>query len=148
VTARIDELLRHAADANGAVGCVGPGSGQFQIHQRSVRSSDRRSNLASFAKRIQQQVGRSDCFGRIGGEEFVPVQPQTPMHEAELIVERMLAAIRKLRPLKDPTFTYTFSAGIAEARAGETITDFLGRADQALHSAKIAGRNRIHRQAA
>ncbi len=43
-------------------------------------------------------VRRSDCFGRVGGEEFVLVLPDTSIEEAALIVERMLAVIRNSRP--------------------------------------------------
>lgn len=101
--------------------------------------------LRDFAVRIQRQVRRSDCFGRVGGEEFVLVLPATSTSEAELIVERMLAAIRKSRPLKERAdFGYTFSAGIAAALSGDAIPDLLSRADTALYSAKFAGRNRIH----
>ncbi|WP_352837408.1 diguanylate cyclase [Mesorhizobium sp. M0296] len=41
-------------------------------------------------------------------------------------------------------FGYSFSAGIAAAQRGDTIDDVLARADTALYSAKMAGRNRIH----
>ncbi len=95
--------------------------------------------------RIQSEVRRSDCFGRVGGEEFLLVLPDTSTAAAELIVERMLAAIRSSRPLKEKAdFRYTFSAGIATAQVGDTVTDVLRRADTALYSAKMAGRNRIH----
>ena len=61
----------------------------------------------------------------------------------------MLSAVRGSRPLKErPDFSYTFSAGIAEARAGEAVEELYSRADNALYSAKMAGRNRIHLYAA
>ncbi|MER8444738.1 GGDEF domain-containing protein [Mesorhizobium sp. M1066] len=101
--------------------------------------------LRDFAVRIQRQVRRSDCFGRVGGEEFVLVLPATSTSEAELIMERMLAAIRKSRPLRERAdLGYTFSAGIALALSGDAVADVLSRADTALYSAKMAGRNRIH----
>lgn len=50
-----------------------------------------------FAVRIQSKVRRSDCFGRVGGEEFLLVLPNTSTAAAELIVERMLAAIRNFK---------------------------------------------------
>lgn len=100
--------------------------------------------LKDFSMRIQAQVRRADCFGRVGGEEFVLVLPRTTAQEAGLIVERMLAAIRSSRPLKDRAeFTYTFSAGIAQARPDDNPNDLYDRADKALYAAKFAGRNRI-----
>lgn len=101
--------------------------------------------LRDFATRILGQVRRSDCFGRVGGEEFVLVLPATTMAEAELIVERMLALVHLARPLPQrPDFTYAFSAGISAARPGDTFTELFARADRALYAAKMAGRNRIH----
>lgn len=84
------------------------------------------------------------CYG-VGGEEFVIVLPNTATAAAELIVARMLAAIRNSRPLlQSADFGYSFSAGIATAQPGDTPDDVLARADTALYCAKIAGRNRIH----
>ena len=37
----------------------------------------------------------------------------------------------------------TLSAGLAEARAGDTLGDLLRRADAALYEAKAQGRNRL-----
>ncbi|WP_425483407.1 diguanylate cyclase [Ancylobacter pratisalsi] len=100
--------------------------------------------LKDFAKRIQEQVRRADCFGRVGGEEFILVFPTTSISEAELIVERMLGLIRISRPLpEDPDFHYSFSAGLAAATHGDTASDLCAKADRALYAAKMAGRNCI-----
>ena len=77
------------------------------------------------------------------------VLPQATSQVAELVMERMLSAIRKSRPLKQwPDFGYTFSAGVAEACAGDNVNDLYSRADSALYAAKLAGRNRVHLYAA
>lgn len=101
--------------------------------------------LRDFARLIHDFVRRTDVFGRFGGEEFVLVLPATPLAAAAVIVETMLAAVRASRPLPDlPDFAYTFSAGIAQGRPGDSPVDLYERADKALYSAKLAGRNRIH----
>ncbi|MBZ9907737.1 GGDEF domain-containing protein [Mesorhizobium sp. BR115XR7A] len=146
VTGRIEELIRGAGDGSGSI-CVLDLDNFKCINDRFGHGAGD-IILQDFAKRIQKQVRRSDCFGRIGGEEFVLVLPRTGMEEAELIVERMLATIRTSRPLQDRAVSYTFSAGIAEVRLGETVAELLGRADHALYSAKVGGRNRIHLYAA
>lgn len=100
--------------------------------------------LRDFAGRVGGQVRRSDCFGRVGGEEFVLVLPGTAMATAVTIVERMLAMVRASRPLAElPDFTYTFSCGVAGVRPGDDFTSLYGRADKALYAAKLAGRNRV-----
>lgn len=100
--------------------------------------------LRDFATRVLEQVRRADCFGRVGGEEFVLVMPSTGAAEAALIVERMLALVRLSRPLPQrPDFAYSFSGGVAQARPGDTFADIYGRADRALYAAKMEGRNRV-----
>lgn len=101
--------------------------------------------LRDFALRLAREVRRTDCLGRLGGEEFALVLPHTPIEQAELIVERMLALVRKAQPIRDRTdFNYTFSAGIAAAQPDSTPSDIYSRADAALYAAKRAGRDRIH----
>lgn len=70
--------------------------------------------------------------------------PDTGTQEAMLIVERMLAIVRRARPLPErPDFAYSFSAGIAEIRPGDDASAIFGRADKALYGAKVGGRDRI-----
>ncbi|WP_162939702.1 GGDEF domain-containing protein [Neorhizobium sp. NCHU2750] len=100
--------------------------------------------LRDFAATLQRQIRKTDVFGRVGGEEFVLVLPNTMADEAETLVGRMLDAVRKSRPLPDQTsFRYTFSAGIASAESGETADDLYRRADLALYAAKMRGRDQI-----
>ncbi|MER9225097.1 GGDEF domain-containing protein [Mesorhizobium sp. M0664] len=145
VTARMGEMLQRT-QTEGRAGCVcvlDLDNFKYINDRYGHQAGD--VILRDFAVRIQREVRRSDCFGRIGGEEFVVVLPNTSTAAAELIVARMLAAIRNSRPLSQSAdFGYSFSAGIAPAQRGDTIDDVLARADTALYSAKMAGRNRIH----
>ena len=150
VTARIEDLVAAAAVPGAAAGCVCIlDLDNFKYINDGYGHHAGDTILRDFSVRIQKQVRRADCFGRIGGEEFVLVLPRTTAQEAQLIVERMLATVRTSRPLTDrPDFGYTFSAGIAEVRPGDSVNDLYGRADVALYAAKMAGRNRIHLAAA
>lgn len=150
VTARIEDLIAHSVVQGSKAGCVCIlDLDNFKYINDGYGHHAGDDVLKDFSARVQAQVRRADCFGRIGGEEFVLVLPRTTAEEAGLIVERMLAAIRSSRPLKDrPDFTYTFSAGIAEAHPGDGANDLYDRADRALYAAKLAGRNRIHLAAA
>ncbi|MEJ8570248.1 diguanylate cyclase [Microbaculum marinum] len=101
--------------------------------------------LRDFTGLVRRFVRRTDCFGRLGGEEFALVLPDTSEAQAVLIIERILSTVRRSRPLGAQTdLAYTFSAGVAAARTRDTVTDLYARADDALYSAKEAGRNRIH----
>ncbi|MDC7745115.1 sensor domain-containing diguanylate cyclase [Rhizobium binxianense] len=100
--------------------------------------------LIDFARRVQPLVRRRDSFGRIGGEEFMLILPDTTLGQGELIVDRILKAVRGARPIRSaPTFSYTCSAGLAELRRGETARELYARADEALYHAKQSGRDRL-----
>jgi len=86
-------------------------------------------------------AGRS-AFGRVGGEEFIVLLPDTSLRGALRCAERVRKAVVR-RPF-DGLHQVTVSIGIAEYRPGETVSSLIGRADQALYGAKHAGRNRVH----
>jgi len=143
--ARVEDMLRQR-DRDGVSGCLAV----LDI-DNFKNINDRYGHhtgdliLCDFARRIHSLVRRTDCFGRIGGEEFVLVLPGTSIEEAALIIERMLVLIRKSKPIAERAdFHYSFSAGIAAARPGDQAVDLYERADKALYRAKISGRDRIH----
>jgi diguanylate cyclase (GGDEF)-like protein len=76
-------------------------------------------------------------LGRLGGEEFLLLMPGTSLEEGTVALERVR---RTLVPHAD--VRYTFSAGVAQARAGEALAIVIDRADRALYEAKRQGRNR------
>ena len=85
-----------------------------------------------------------DCFGRIGGEEFMFILPDTTLGDGLLFLDRVLARIRSARPLTNcPEFSYTCSAGITALRPGDTPHEVFARADRGLYQAKLEGRNRV-----
>ncbi|MBN9983159.1 GGDEF domain-containing protein [Rhizobium laguerreae] len=141
--ARVDDMLAAAKD--GSDGCLAV----FDI-DNFKQINDRLGHhagdlvLRDFANRIHQSVRRNDCFGRVGGEEFVLVMPATGPEDAIAMVERMLTVIRFSRPLPDsPDFSYTCSAGIAACAPSDSASDLYRRADQALYAAKLSGRDRV-----
>lgn len=102
--------------------------------------------LLDFARQMQEFVRRSDCFGRIGGEEFMLILPDTTISEGNRILDRLLERVRSSRPLENiPEFFYTCSVGLAEYRDGDTVSDLYARADQALYLAKRDGRDQVRR---
>jgi diguanylate cyclase (GGDEF)-like protein len=146
VMARIDDMLQKRHSKESLLGCLGVlDIDSFKSINDGFGHHIGDLILRDFAQRMLGMVRRSDCFGRVGGEEFVLVLPDTSIEEAALIVERMLAVIRNSRPLKERTdFRYTVSAGIAAGQPGDIAANLYVRADKALYSAKVAGRDRIH----
>ncbi|NRP75022.1 Response regulator PleD [Ensifer psoraleae] len=146
VTARIEDMLHPRGDDDTPLGCLCVlDIDRFKSVNDQYGHQIGDLVLRDFAKRVHRLVRRTDCFGRIGGEEFVLTLPATPVGQAHLIVDRMLASVRKSRPLPEhPDFRYTFSAGIACAQSGDTAISLYARADRALYMAKLGGRDRIH----
>ncbi|MBX4940538.1 sensor domain-containing diguanylate cyclase [Rhizobium binae] len=143
VMARVEDML--AAVRLGSSGCLAV----FDI-DNFKHINDRLGHhagdlvLRDFAHRIHQNVRRNDCFGRVGGEEFLLVMPATGPEDALAMVERMLTVIRFSRPLPDsPDFSYTCSAGIAACVPTDSASALYRRADHALYDAKMSGRDRV-----
>lgn len=101
--------------------------------------------LRSFAGNILSVFRQLDLVARYGGEEFAVLMPNTD-------TEGALCALRKVQKRAGEShYLYngivipmpTFSAGLAQYRAGESATNFIRRADSALYRAKRLGRNRL-----
>lgn len=100
--------------------------------------------LKHFASTVHETLRRDDGFGRLGGEEFMLLFPNTEADELERIVSRILGLVRGSRPLPEhPQFDYTCSAGVGMLQAQEAVSSAYCRADEALYVAKTAGRDRF-----
>ncbi|MFI4948242.1 MAG: PleD family two-component system response regulator [Alphaproteobacteria bacterium] len=103
--------------------------------------------LRELAERAVRQVRNVDLVGRLGGEEFVVVMPETSLSEAMLVAERLRLAMAD-EPFivqgSGDRLPVTVSVGVAMTGEGtDTMETLLKRADDALYAAKKAGRNCI-----
>jgi diguanylate cyclase (GGDEF)-like protein/PAS domain S-box-containing protein len=101
--------------------------------------------LSHFVHTVRQTVRRSDIIGRLGGEEFAILLPGVGITGAYELAER-LRSIFERTPTKtgNVLISATVSIGISDLRAEDGTADApLQRADEALYSAKDAGRNCI-----
>ncbi|MEZ4440191.1 MAG: diguanylate cyclase [Polyangiaceae bacterium] len=87
---------------------------------------------------------RTDFVARYGGEEFAVVLAETPLSGAQKVAARLVASIAEqtLAVGEGVTLDVTVSVGVAQLTTGESLEDWLARADQALYEAKASGRNR------
>jgi len=101
--------------------------------------------LKEFGERVRHNLRTSDLAGRIGGEEFLLVLPETDMDGAKLLAERLRAATADHAfDLSTGPITVTCSLGVAQRRAEDRDGGaLLARADAALYAAKHGGRNRF-----
>jgi diguanylate cyclase len=84
-------------------------------------------------------------MGRIGGEEFAILLPETSLGAGREIGERLRRSVEACTILfEGARFGITVSLGLAELNPGEESFDaLLKRADGALYEAKDQGRNRL-----
>ncbi|RXT39356.1 sensor domain-containing diguanylate cyclase [Bradyrhizobium betae] len=87
---------------------------------------------------------KSDIVGRLGGEEFAVLLPETSLSRARTVAERIRKRVISTQVFADKVqFGLTVSIGIAEATVSMSGIDALmGAADHALYQAKAEGRNR------
>ena len=92
----------------------------------------------------QLRTGTDHC-GRLGGEEFAILMPETELVGAKAFAERLCAAIRELRfEAAGQVFGVSASIGVAAlAAADDGVAALMARADAALYRAKGAGRDRV-----
>jgi diguanylate cyclase (GGDEF)-like protein/PAS domain S-box-containing protein len=105
--------------------------------------------LSAIAQAAKSQLRVNDALGRLGGEEFAILLPDTDQAGALVLAERVRAAVeRAVVPSGEPAgergaIRVTVSLGVAELRADEPMESLLKRADRALYAAKDHGRNRV-----
>ena len=101
--------------------------------------------LIALADQLGNKLRLVDVVGRLGGEEFAILFPNTELHEAEQACQRLLKDIREDNIETDAGhLSITVSAGLTASTAtignGE---DLLKVADGLLYEAKSAGRDRV-----
>jgi diguanylate cyclase (GGDEF)-like protein len=86
----------------------------------------------------------TDAFGRIGGEEFALLLPETVEAEAVKAAERYRQALADIRIPGNPPFGITASFGVAALSRDRASSEaWLAHADAGLYDAKRSGRNRV-----
>ncbi len=95
-------------------------------------------NLSLF---LRQRLRKSDPIGRYGGEEFAVILPDADEAQAISIMDDIRAGFANL--LHDgKSLRVSFSCGLAQWQ-GESLSELVSVADQALYQAKHQGRNQV-----
>jgi diguanylate cyclase (GGDEF)-like protein len=103
--------------------------------------------LRSTARAVNRVLRTSDTCTRMGGEEFLVICPGTPLDGAQLLAERIRAAVEG-NQVQLPTFTQghvTISLGVgcSTVAGSDSIDALLKSADEGVYMAKRMGRNRV-----
>ena len=97
--------------------------------------------LRAVSKVLKKNLRTTDFPCRIGGEEFLIVQPDTNLDEASLSAARIFTAVEQAG--KKIELPITISIGLTDFRDEEDIDSLMNRADKALYASKEQGRNRF-----
>ncbi len=96
--------------------------------------------LVQFVGAVTTLLRRADAIGRLGGEEFVVVLPETPTEVARVVAERIRD---KVAGLSSPE-PFTVSIGVTtNASQEDTVDALISRADHAMYQAKERGRDQV-----
>ncbi|MFO7689904.1 MAG: bifunctional diguanylate cyclase/phosphodiesterase [Cryobacterium sp.] len=106
----------------------------FAVTNETVPTDDADQMLVTFAVQCSELLPGRAMVARIGGDEFGLILPDCPTDDA-------VGLLNTLRPL-----VHGFSAGIAASEAGESESEMITHAQDALHVAKRSGRGvtRVH----
>lgn len=100
--------------------------------------------LQVFADTIVRARRPMDLSGRLGGEEFAFLMPDTNAADAARIAERIRVQFAEAaRKVEGLAVNATVSFGVATATAPAQLADLIAAADGALYCAKAEGRNRV-----
>jgi len=95
---------------------------------------------------LRETLRTVDIIGRIGGEEFAILLPETGLQEAVEIAERLREIIAHSDVILDAGLPlhFTVSIGVATLKdKGVNLDILLNLADKAMYQAKGSGRNRV-----
>ncbi|CAA7620990.1 putative diguanylate cyclase [Magnetospirillum sp. LM-5] len=101
--------------------------------------------LKAVAACLLDGARRSDIIGRIGGEEFSMLLPDTDMVGGQGLAEKLRQDVEALLPdIGGTSLKITASIGVAVARPHQrTVAEIQRDADECMYHAKRAGRNRV-----
>ena len=101
--------------------------------------------LKNLAERCLPHLRGSDSIGRVGGEEFAVLLPETDLDQACLLAERLRSELDgRYADTSSGTVEFSASFGVAaRSNADAVLGNLLQRADSNLQKAKREGRNRV-----
>lgn len=102
--------------------------------------------LCTLARTLIAHLRPTDQVARYGGEEFLLIMPETTLHEARVVAERVRLAVASTPVMTDDCVSLpavTISLGLTEMRPDDTAEKLIAAADAAMYRAKQSGRNRV-----
>lgn len=99
--------------------------------------------LVEVSRVLKGCLRNEDICSRWGGEEFLVLLPETTLDGALAVANKIRESVAMTEfKVNRPGIHITISLGVCEYNADQNIFEAISRADQALHQAKMGGRNR------
>lgn len=100
--------------------------------------------IKSLARLLRQRLRSADVIGRMGGEEFAAILPESGLEQAVKVFNQIREAFSEIVfHTEGAQFNVTISCGVATFRYHSTATALSDAADKALYTAKNGGRNQV-----
>jgi len=102
--------------------------------------------LKTLASVLKSSFRVTDLIARYGGEEFIVLLNNIDLHNSLQVAEKTRSLIEATEfaiPAQVGIIHKTISIGVAEYHQGDTVEEFISKADKALYEAKETGRNKV-----
>jgi len=100
--------------------------------------------IKALARLLRQRLRSADVIGRMGGEEFAAILPDSGVDEAFQVFDKIRQVFSEIVfHAENKTFNVTLSCGVAAFPTHGTATVLSDAADKALYAAKHAGRDQV-----
>jgi diguanylate cyclase (GGDEF)-like protein len=100
--------------------------------------------LRDLATIMRNNIRQHDILGRLGGEEFGIITPETNIEAAQILAEKLRKKVEKSLFCNEDSITCSF--GVTQFKVDDSIDSFVKRADDALYKAKKGGRNKVEKK--
>ena len=99
--------------------------------------------LVAVCRALGAELRPTDILGRYGGEEFVALIDDTTEENAMHVATRLCRRVHRLEIPVNDKIMLSVSIGVAMRREGDDVESLAERADQAMCTAKLGGRNQV-----
>ncbi|PJA32361.1 MAG: hypothetical protein CO187_04385 [Zetaproteobacteria bacterium CG_4_9_14_3_um_filter_53_7] len=101
--------------------------------------------LKAVSKQLSSSLRQVDIVSRWGGEEFIALLPETWSEQAATVADKIRTSVGSLmiEGNDGKLVSVSLSAGVAASSDKISLEEVIRRADNALYSAKNAGRNTV-----
>jgi len=144
---RLEFEINRAARANSPVSVLIFDVDNFKKYNDRYGHPKGDEVLRKCAAAIRESVRSVDIAARYGGEEFAVILAETDKEGAIVVAENIRRAIEELRfsdEEGDTTHNVTVSIGVSSYPADtKEVNDLVKKADDALYTAKMEGKNRV-----